>query len=48
MGQGSKNLFPNFGILQGDAVEGSDSNAHLGSDPLPTDSLGPHSNHFHI
>ena len=32
---GSKNPFPNFGTLQGDTIDRSDSNAHLDGDPLP-------------
>ena len=39
-GRCSKNLFPNFGTLQSDAVDRSDPNSHFGGDPLPTDGLG--------
>jgi hypothetical protein len=38
-GLGSKNLFPNFGTLSGEPVQRSDTNPHLGSDPLPPNSL---------
>jgi len=34
---GSRNLFPNFGTLQGDAIDSSDSNPILSGDPLPAD-----------
>jgi hypothetical protein len=37
MSLGSKNLFQSFGTLQGDAIDRSDSNSHLGSDPLLAD-----------
>ena len=36
---GSKNLFPSFGTLQGDAIDSSDPNSHSSGDSLPPDSL---------
>ena len=36
---GSKNLFPSFGTLQGDAIDSSHSNTQSSGDPLPPDSL---------
>src|SRR6476620_7888168 len=33
--KGSKNLFPNFGTVLGNAIDSSDINSHLSSDPLP-------------
>jgi hypothetical protein len=38
-GHGSKNLFPNFGTLQGDAIDSSNPYSHSSGDPLPPDSL---------
>ena len=34
-----KTFFANFGTLQGDAIDSSDSDFHLGGDPLPADAL---------
>ena len=36
---GSKNLFLNFGTLQDDAIDSSDTNTHSSGDPLPADAL---------
>lgn len=36
---GSKNPFPSFGTLKGDAIDSSDPNSHSRGDPLPPDPL---------
>jgi hypothetical protein len=35
----SEDLFLNFGTVQGEAIDSSDSNSHLNGDPLPADAL---------
>jgi hypothetical protein len=37
---GFKNLFPNFGPPQGDAIDRSDSTPHFSGDPLQANALG--------